>query len=199
MVRQLLRALNGVKKASQLWHKRFHSFMETEKFSPNPRDPCVHVSSDKKVLCAVYVDDILSAGKVEKTQATFLKRMGKVFNVRHLGEPKSFLGMELNYFREAGICTLSQKSYIHKLAGKFLSSTDWEYFPTVPVEANVQQKLLQAESEPLFEGPYRELVGGLLYTTVCTRADMSFCLCILISAAVFKSKSDAFSVGSTRT
>ena len=179
MVRQLFRALNGVKRASQLWHKRLHEFMLNEKFSPNPRDPCVYASNDKKIYCAVYVDDILSAGKEEKQQLSFLKRMGKVFNVRHLGEPKSFLGMELSYFQEAGICTLSQQTYIHKLAGKFLSSTEREYFPTVPVEANVQQKLLQAETEPPFQGPYRELVGGLLYTTVCTRADMSFCLCIL--------------------
>ena len=81
--------------------------MIKENFTPNPRDPCVYVSKDKKIFCVVYVDDILSPGKEEKTLLTLLKRMGKVFNVRHLGEPKSFLGTELSYFQGAGICTLS--------------------------------------------------------------------------------------------
>ena len=60
MVRQLYRALNGVTKAVQLWHKTLVEFMNKENFTPNPRDPCVLVNLSLGIFCAVYVDDILT-------------------------------------------------------------------------------------------------------------------------------------------
>ena len=178
-VRRLLRALNGVTKASQLWHKTFHEFMVKEGFTPNPRDPCLYVHNKLKLFCALYVDDILSAAKNEKQLLSFLKRMEKMFKVRQLGPPTVFLGMELNFFREVGICTLSQKHYINKLGAKFLRPNQLGFPPTTPIETNIQEKLLRADTEPNFSGTYRELVGGLLYATVCTRPDMAFATCIL--------------------
>ena len=134
---------------------------------------------DLQIYCALYMDDILSAGMQEKKLLAFLLRMGKIFRFMHLGVPKVFLGIEINYFREVGVCTLTQKSYVEKLIQKFLNPNEQQYFPTTPIEANLQEKLATAETEPIFSGPYRELVGGLLYATVCTRPDLAFATCIL--------------------
>ena len=134
---------------------------------------------DLQIYCALYMDDILSAGMQEKKLLAFLLRMGKIFRFMHLGVPKVFLGIEINYFREVGVCTLTQKSYVEKLIHKFLNPNEQQYFPTTPIEANLQEKLATAETEPIFSGPYRELVGGLLYATVCTRPDLAFATCIL--------------------
>ena len=145
--------------------------MNKENFTPDPRDPCVFVNLSPGIFCAVYVDDILSAGKNHKVLLAFLKWFGKMFSVRHLGKPTMFLGIEINYFQEGGFCNLSQFTYVQKLASKFLTLAERAHPPTVPVEANVNDLLFAADSEPIFEGPYRELVGGLLYVTVCTRPD----------------------------
>ena len=47
------------------------------------------------------------------------------------------------------------------------------------MESNVYDKLQIAALEPKFEGPYRSLVGGLLYLFVCTRLDIGFAMSIL--------------------
>jgi hypothetical protein len=47
------------------------------------------------------------------------------------------------------------------------------------MEAHVYDKLQLAHEEPNFEGPYRSIVGGLLFLFVSTRVDIGFALSIL--------------------
>ena len=47
------------------------------------------------------------------------------------------------------------------------------------MEAHVYDKLQLAHEEPDFEGPYRSIVGGLLFLFVSTRVDIGFALSIL--------------------
>ena len=113
----------------------------------------------------------------------FVKRVQLRFLVRILGEPTKFLGMELTYMREQGICCVSQQLYVEKLARVFLKEQDTQYpaYPTTPMEVNAfdRPRLEKAEEEQNFEGPYRSIVGGLLYVSVCTRMDIGFALSIL--------------------
>ena len=44
---------------------------------------------------------------------------------------------------------------------------------------NVYDKLRMAQDEPDFEGPYRSIVGGLLFIFVCTRMDIGFAVSLL--------------------
>ena len=87
-----------------------------------------------------------------------------MFYIRVLGEPKKFLGMEITYLRQQGICCVSQRTYVEKLASTYLiehTSSSFPTFPTTPMESNVYDKLQIAALEPKFEGPYRSLVGGV--------------------------------------
>ena len=68
-----------------------------------------------------------------------------------------------------------------KIARVFLKEQDTQYpaYPTTPMEVNAFDRLEKAEEEQNFEGPYRSIVGGLLYVSVCTRMDIGFALSIL--------------------
>ena len=83
--------------------------------------------------------------------------------------------------REQGICCISQQTYIDKLVSVFLNDDDFTsvFFPTTPMETRVYDKLVLAQQEPDFLGPYRSIVGGLLFLFVCTRVDIGFAVSIL--------------------
>jgi hypothetical protein len=87
--------------------------------------------------------------------------------------------MDITYLREQGICCISQTTYIDKLVSTFLSESPDMHSPTTPMEVNVYDRLRLAQSEPDFEGPYRSIVGGLLFLFVCTRIDIGFAMSIL--------------------
>ena len=158
--------------------------MLDEGFLRTSRDDCIYVHPTSTVTCSLYVDDILAAADPHyKAQLLkFIKRVQRCFLVRVLGEPTKFLGMEISYLRQQGVCCISQRTYIEKRAFTFLNehtSSLFPSFPTTPREANVYDKLQLASSEPRFEGPYRSLVGGLLYLFVCTHMDIGSSLSIL--------------------
>ena len=183
MVRQLFKALNGIDNAAKLWNKHYDSFMLREGFLRSCRDNCIYIHPETNVQSSLYVDDVLAAADPDKKHelTKFVRKVQKQFVIRILGEPTKFLGMEITYLREQGICCITQQSYVEKLVATFLSEHDSTVLsvPTTPVEINVYDKLRLAHEEPDFTGPYRSIVGGLLFLFVCTRMDIGFAMSLL--------------------
>ena len=126
MVRQLFKAMNGVDNVAQIWNKHFHHFMDHEGFVRTSRDNCIYTHSKLSVQSSLYVDDILASADPDKKYQLdlFVRKVQKQFSVRVLGEPTKFLGMEITYMREQGICCISQQTYIDKLVSVFLNDHD---------------------------------------------------------------------------
>ena len=182
MMRQLFKAVNGIDNAAQLWNKHYDHFMMDEGFLRSSRDNCIYIHPETNVQSSLYVDDVLAASDPDKRVLLdkFVRKVQKMFKVRILGEPTRFLGMDITYLREQGICCISQQTmYIDKLVSTFLSESPCMHSPTTPMEVNVYDRLRLAQSEPDFEGPYRSIVGGLLFLFVCTRIDIGFAMSIL--------------------
>jgi hypothetical protein len=96
--------------------------------------------------------------------------LGGVFDVRDLGEATYFLGMEVNRDRESGTLKLTQK----ELTGELLQRYGMEAARGRDVPMSPGEKV-QRDDEPLDREkfPYSELVGSLLYLSVCTRPDIA--------------------------
>ena len=92
------------------------------------------LSGPAGITVSLYVDDILASADADKKHQLdlFVRKIQKQFSVRLLGEPTKFLGMEITYMREQGICCISQQTYIDKLVSTFLSDHDSTsvFFPT---------------------------------------------------------------------
>ena len=141
----MFKAMNGIDNAAQVWNKHFHSFMMKENFVRISRDDCIYVHPTTSIQSCLYVDDILASADPDKNQELdqFVKRVQTQFLVRIFGEPKKFLGMEISYMWEQGICCIPQQSYIEKLAKNFLTEHDAQFpaYPTTPMDMHVFDKL----------------------------------------------------------
>ena len=119
---------------------------------------------DEWVFLVVSVNDIIIA-------ASEGERVAKVkANVRSLGEATYFLGMELVRDRAARTLKLGKKKLTGELLGRY-GLTDARA-RSVPLGAGEK---LTKEGEPLDTAkfPYSELVGSLLYLSVCKRPDIA--------------------------
>jgi hypothetical protein len=100
-----------------------------------------------------------------------VKRMlGEVFNMRDLGEATYFLGMKVYRNRKSETLKLTQS----KLTGELLQRYEMEAARGRNVPMSPGEKM-QRDGEPPDHKkfPYSELVGSLLYLSLCTRPDIA--------------------------
>ena len=174
MVCHLRKALYGLKQAPRAWNTRLKQELESMGFTASEADPGLFIGQFKHgtVYLLVYVDDILVAAKSAADIQHVKDRLTEVFKVRDLGEAKYFLGMSLERDRQAKTLKMTQE----RLATELVSRYGMRESKTKSVPLSTSIKLEQATEDNLLDReafPYSELVGSLLYLSVCTRPDIS--------------------------
>jgi hypothetical protein len=179
MVCHLKKTLYGLRQAPRAWHTRLKEELEGLEFRASETDPALFVKGMgcDATYILVWVDDILMAGKRMEEIAAVKRLLGEVFDVRDLGEATYFLGMEVNRDCESGTLKLTQK----KLTGELLQRYGMEAARGRDVPMSPGEKV-HRDGEPLDREkfPYSELVGSLLYLSVCTRPDIAQSVGVLV-------------------
>ena len=87
LVCKLKRSLYGLKQSSRCWNQILHTPLMEMVFKQTPSDPCIYTSlSDGLCVLAIYVDEILIAGKCLKKTALVKAALARRFRVKDLGE-----------------------------------------------------------------------------------------------------------------
>ena len=82
-------------------------------------DPCLYVSSEGEFfIIAVYVSDILLAGKTNKREEQVKKGFSSHFNVKDLGQLSYFLGVTVNHNHAEGSIWIGQPTYMSNVLEK---------------------------------------------------------------------------------
>jgi hypothetical protein len=168
----LKKALYGLKQAPRAWHLKLKEELLGMGFIESDADPGLFILhyKDRSVYVLVYVDDLLVAGKNLSDVNRVKQMLMETFDARDLGDAKYFLGMEIERDRSAGTLKLSQKKYAEEVVARF-GMTDAKP-ASVPLSPAV--KLTRdGESLDLSVYPFREVIGSLMYLSVCTRPDIS--------------------------
>ena len=101
---KLNKSLYGLKQASRNWNSMIHDYLTKEKFTRSYADPCLYHNSETGIHLALYVDDLIIAGKNKKAVSEFKAKISDVnrggFVMTDLGELDWFLGMEKKRDRE---------------------------------------------------------------------------------------------------
>ncbi|KAL3160750.1 hypothetical protein ABBQ32_14128 [Trebouxia sp. C0010 RCD-2024] len=143
-------------------------------FTASAADPGLYIAQFKggKVYLLVYVDDMLVAAKSMADIQHVKDRLAKAFKVTDLGEVKYFLGMSVERDRQAKTLKLTQERLSTELVSQY--GMRESKIKSAPMSTSV--KLEQAAEGNLLNTEmylYSELVGSLLYLSVCTRPDIS--------------------------
>lgn len=147
-------------------------YVGKHEFIQSKCEPCVYVkcSGNDIVIIALYVDDFyLFYSCIKNNLVSVLENE---FNVNNLGTLRSCLGINVTRDRVKGILKLDQSEYIRKLLVRF----GMENCKAVSTPMEVNCKLLKNEESSLQDDVYnyRQLLGCLMYLSVCTRPDLSY-------------------------
>ncbi|KAJ9529083.1 hypothetical protein QJQ45_007782 [Haematococcus lacustris] len=175
LVCQLQRTVYGLKQAPRAWYMCLREQLELIGFRASAADPSLfslRTSSGSAVHMLVYVDDCILASADEAAVQEVKQQLQQAFDVHDLGQAADFLGMRIAFDRAAGILRLTQQQYIEQLLQRFgLAECNPRQLPLSPGTQLVKEGEQLSEQHTL---RYRELVGGLLWLSTCTRPDIAF-------------------------
>jgi hypothetical protein len=111
---RLLKSLYGIKQAGRLWSLKWAKDLIKAGFVRSYSDPSLFLLHDDSgtVICGVYVDDGIIAGVTQTLVDAAFTIIANAFEVRDLGEPTDFLGIQITRDRAARTLTIHQANYV---------------------------------------------------------------------------------------
>ena len=169
----LRKALYGLRQAPRAWHTKLKGELEGLGFVASGSDPGLYILHQKldSVYVLVYVDDLLIAGEDEKSIDAVKTTLKTIFKIREL-DANLFVGIEITRNRSVGTLKVSQRLMASELVSKYGMSD--AKVKSTPMSTSV--KLVKGNADDALDTQtcgYCELVGSLLYLTVCTRPDIA--------------------------
>jgi hypothetical protein len=118
-VRRLNKALYGLRSAPKAWNSTFTEWAVGAGFHQFKSEECLFVHKELRALVVIYVDDLLVGAETLDGVRGVQQLLSGKFQVRHMGPPSFFLGMNVEYERERRSIHLSQKTYLMALRQKY--------------------------------------------------------------------------------
>lgn len=173
----LNKSLYGLKQAPKIWWNLITEQLVKLGLRCSTFDPCVFIGEE--ILVGLHVDDIQLAGKSLSRINSVLDGLANSFEMTMMGEPKKFLGIEIEYDQTGRRMHLCQERHIQDLLIHFgMQDCNAATTPMVPTE-----RLDSATpGEPLDEQEakmYQSGVGSLNFLCTMTRPDIAFPLSVI--------------------
>jgi hypothetical protein len=113
------------------------------------------------------------AARIPKKADELVDLVESIFEIRKLGEPVDFLGIEIQRNRGAGTITLTWKAKAEALAAVHGVQGACKALPRIPMSPECCASLRAAQpGEPMAHKlGYQIVIGGLLHLAQCTRPD----------------------------
>jgi len=166
---KLKKALYGLKQAGKAWNDKINNELIKINFKRLKTEPCIYIKMSKEghILCilAIYVDDILIAGKDNEIEIV-KHQIKKKFNIKDIGNVDFVIGIKFEKYKNGYF--LHQKRYINDLLTKY----NFDYTKQVKTLKPLENEKLKKKK--FDETTYRSAVGSLLYLAICTRPDILF-------------------------
>lgn len=170
----LLKSIYGLKQASRMWNLKVHKLLSKNGFVQSKCEPCVYIKRDVNkciTIIALYVDDFYVFSNSSTTKIELITLLKSEFSIKCLGPLKCCLGINVNRDISKGILTLDQTEYIKTLLLRF-NMQNCKSVSTPMILGNKLCKPQDCLDDNLYK--YRELLGCLMYLSVCTRPDITY-------------------------
>lgn len=174
MACHLHKAIYGLKQAPRVWHEKLHTALTDLGFEASAADPGFYTNNTgngHRIYLLAYVDDLLISSDSLAAVEELKEKLKQQFDARDLGEAEHYLGIKIQRNRGSRTVMLSQGLMATELVAKY-GLQDGKT-KTTPLTPSIR---LTREGDPLDTDTYKytQLVGSLMYLSVCTRPDITY-------------------------
>ncbi|CAI5464479.1 unnamed protein product [Closterium sp. Yama58-4] len=176
----LRRLVYGLRQAPREWHDTLRTTLAALGFAPLTADPSLFLRTDTSLppfYILVYVDDLVFATADTEALALVKSELQKRHTCTHLGELRSYLGLQITRDKARRTITLTQSHMVQQVLQRF--GFTWSSPQSTPMATGHSLSAPPSDDSVEPSGPYLELVGCLMYLMTCTRPDLAYPLSIL--------------------
>ena len=175
LVCQLNKSIYGLKQSARLWNRKIRRMLLSKGYYQTHSDHCVFVHPITKIIVAIWVDDIIIAGKTTEDINELKDQLNKAFEMKDLGELKYFLGMQVYRDRMKRQIHINQSGYIKTILERF-NLLDCNPVST-PIATGTQLRK-STQDDNIIDDPreYQSITGSQMYAMLCTRPDTAYAI-----------------------
>ena len=118
LVCKLKRSIYGLKQSPRCWNHALDAELKSMGFVQSSGDPCIYVDSGDMCMIAVFVDDLILAGKTDERISEIKEELCKRFAVKDVGKLHHFLGIKICHQNTAEVW-IGQPTYTRNILQKF--------------------------------------------------------------------------------
>jgi len=171
---KLKKSLYGLKQAPLCWNRKLDSALLCQGLQPTLTDPCFYhgTISGEAVFMAVYVDDLIIAGRTKMIVDKIKRFLASQFDIKDLGRLEWCLGLKVTY-RDDGSILLSQPAYARGLVREI----GLDHAKPASTPADPYSRLERADIPSTSDSSgmeYASAVGKLIHLARWTRPDIAF-------------------------
>lgn len=108
--------------------------------------------------------------------------MGKIWEIKDVGETEYFLGMRVQQDLDAGTIRLTQRPYWEHVLNRFRLENATPRNMPLPVGTTLNSEMspkTDSEKKEMGDKPYRSILGSVMWGQLATRPDLSFSVSLL--------------------
>ena len=109
--------------------------------------------------------------------------MGKIWDIKDVGENEYFLGMRVQQDLHLGTIRLTQRPYWEHVLSRFELDNIPPRNTPLPVGIildNTMSPQTESKKKEMADKPYRPILGSVMWGQVATRPDLSFSVSLLV-------------------
>ena len=175
-VYKLKKELYKLKQGPLLQNQTLHKYLIENGYQQLEAEPCIYIKKEenKKIIIAVYVDDLQIASNDDKLLKETKKILSSRFEMTDMGQVHHILGLQIQYEKGKKL-TIDQSHYTEKILERFgmkncnpISTPADNYTHLRAYQDEDQDTVLMDNTR------YRSAVGALMYLAIATRPDIAF-------------------------
>ncbi|CAB4028654.1 Hypothetical predicted protein, partial [Paramuricea clavata] len=174
LVCRLRRSICGLKQSPRCWNSVLDRKLKNMGFVQTTGDPCIYVKEEggEIFIIAVYVDDILLAGKNDQKINEVKQALAEQFQMKDMGQRHYFLGVKVIQKPDSKEIWIGQEAYTKSVLERFGMESSKP--ASTPVNPGTKLKKAADDSQRVDQVNYQCAVGHLLYLSTKTRPDIAY-------------------------
>ena len=181
---KLVHTIYGTMQGGHDWYYTLDDTYDKLGYTQSRTDPCVRykAENDAYTITDTYTDDVFGASNDDEEVERRKKEIGKVWEIRDVGETEYFLGMRVQQDLNEGTVRLTQRPYWEHVINRFQLEHVTPRNTPLPVgielDSNMSPKT-DSERKKMDDKPYRSILGSIMWGQLATRPDLSFSVSLL--------------------